>query len=144
MRKVVISASVAAVIAPLLLAGVASQAKAATAAANASCTSDFQIIYSVNIFDDAHSIVIGNLQLRYSPSCRVTWARIVSNLSFGSSATIQSNNSPSLFAKCTGTGGAGTGCNTGMIDDAGKTSFAAGVVNTDFSGDGVFDNTGSF
>jgi hypothetical protein len=143
MRKAVISASVVALVAPLLLAGATSQAHAATASASCS-TSDFEVIYSVNITDDTNTFVIGNLQLRYSPSCRVTWARIVTNLSFGSQATIQSNSNPNLFAKCTGTGPIGTGCNTATINDAGTTSFAAGVVNTDFRGDGVFGSTGSF
>ena len=98
MRKVMTSASVLALATPLLLMGSASQANAAVSLAArpaVACTSA-EIIYSINIMSG--SLVVGNIQLKYSPVCRGTWARVVSNLGFGSDARLQRNNKPGLFA----------------------------------------------
>jgi hypothetical protein len=129
MRKVMMSASALALATPLLFIGTASQANAVSLAVKpaVSCTAGAEIIYSINIMSG--STVVGNIQLKYSPLCRVTWARVISNLGLGSSALIQSNSSPSLHASCSGTGGAGTGYNTAMINDNGITSYAEGTVN---------------
>ena len=131
MRKVMTSASVLALATPLLLMGSASQANAAVSLAArpaVACTSA-EIIYSINIMSG--SLVVGNIQLKYSPVCRGTWARVVSNLGFGSDARIQSNDKPGLFATCVGSHTPGTGCNTAVINDAGMTSFAEGTVVLD-------------
>jgi len=75
----------------------------------------------VNILDpNDGTTVIGNVQLKYSPSCRATWARVIQNLgSFGYQAAwaevISTGSVPTQ--SCTGSGTAGTGCNTDMIDD---------------------------
>ena len=95
-------------------------------AADYTCVNDAEVIYSVNI--TSGSTVVGNIQLKYSPSCRATWARVISNLTRGSYATVQSNNDSSLTETCYGGDTAGTGCNTNMIDDANMTSYATGGV----------------
>jgi hypothetical protein len=95
-------------------------------AASYTCVNDAEIIYSVNIVNG--STVVGNIQLRYSPSCRATWARVISNLGFTSAAKVISSDASLGFQGCDGLGGAGTGCNTDMIDDAGLTSHALGNV----------------
>jgi hypothetical protein len=151
MRKAVISASAFAVVAPLLLAGTASQANAATscyatsctglAAASTTCVNDAEVIYSVNIVHD--STVVGNIQLRYSPSCRATWARVISDLTYGSEAYIQRTNQ-NVYEFCYGDGPAGTGCNTAMLDDANVTSYALGAVYVDGNDDEASATTASF
>jgi hypothetical protein len=156
MRKAVISASAFAVVAPLLLAGTASQANATTAlstcyaagctghpAANYTCVNDAEVIYSVNI--KSGSTVVGNLQLKYSPSCRATWARMISNLNYGGYAEIASNQNSTLEDECFASGGPGTGCNTNMIDDLDPlTSTAYAGVYTDPAADGLYAQTPAF
>jgi hypothetical protein len=144
MRKVMTSASVLALATPLLFMSTASQANAAvslTVKPAVACTSA-EIIYSENIMSGSQ--VVGNVQLKYSPVCRGTWARVVSYLSFGSDARIQSNNIPSLYATCVGSDVPGTGCNTAPINDAGMTSFAEGTVTLDLNGDADTYLTPSF
>lgn len=141
MRKILVPAFVAAVAAPLCLFGAVTPANAATScyatgctgkvAANTTCVNDAEVIYQDNIYNG--STVIGNIELKYSPSCRAAWARVISNLGDGSSAEVNSNASSSLWENCYGSGGAGTGCNTDMIDDATTptqtyTAYAIGSV----------------
>lgn len=142
MRKAVISAIAFAVVAPMSFLSNTSLAHAAAPAlstcyassctghpaASYTCVKDAEVIYSVNIMYG--STVVGNVQLKYSPSCRATWARVISNLYYGSIAAIQNTNNYLLYEHCTGTGGAGTGCNTNMIDDLNPLqSYAYGEVN---------------
>lgn len=99
----------------------------ANAAVPLACTSDAEIIYSVNIHDNSGGLVIGNLQLKYSPSCRVAWGRVVSYLNSTSTHAVVRSSAGGV-ASCNG-GGEGTGCNTPMINDAGPiTSFAQGTI----------------
>jgi len=152
MRKAVISASAFAVVAPLLLAGTASQANAATscyatsctglAAASTTCVNDAEVIYSDNIVEGGY--VVGNIQLKYSPSCRATWARVISEFPYGSEAYIQRTNQESVYEYCYSGGAAGTGCNTPMLDDANVTSYALGGVYYDGDGDEAIGQTGSY
>jgi hypothetical protein len=160
MRKSVISAGALAVVTPLLLVGAASQANAAPAlrsctasqctgqpAADYTCVNDAEVIYSLSIKNG--STVVGNIQLKYSPSCRATWARVISNLSNGSFAEIKDVEVPSLLEDCFGTSGPGTGCNTDMINDATTptqtlTSTAQGAVNINVAGNEVSQTTPAF
>ena len=97
----------------------------ANAVVPAACTSDAEIMYSLDI-NDSNGNVIGNIQLKYSPSCRVAWGRVVSYLgSTSTKATV--SNTAGQSASCTG-GGAGTGCNTPMINDAIVMSSALGQI----------------
>jgi hypothetical protein len=113
------------------------------AAAQTYCVDDAEIIYSVNIIDSTTGTVVGNLQLKYSPSCRTTWARVVSGLGYGSEAEIISNSKANLWLTCNGSDGVGVGCNTDMIDDADMTSYASGDVY-DAYGTDYHQNTGSY
>jgi hypothetical protein len=140
MRKAVMIASAFALAAPMFLVGTASQAHAGMcvgsgctghSAASEGCTSDGETIYSVNISDGSENV--GNIQLKYSPSCRATWARVVSNLTFGSFAEVESNSDPTLAESCMGGDTAGTGCNTAMINDENITSFAFANIFTGFA-----------
>jgi hypothetical protein len=140
-----------AAVAPLVLLGTAPRANAATScyesscaglqAASTTCVNDGEVIYQVNIHDG--SAVVGNVELKYSPSCRVTWARVISNLPYGEDAQIASNNNPNLWATCTGNHTAGTGCNTPMINDANMTSYAFGDLY-DANGNYFYAQTPSF
>lgn len=137
MRRVVISAAASAMIAPLLIVGTTSQANAATdcyestctglVAANTNCVKDAYVAKQANIYNGSTSTVIGYVQLEYSPTCRSTWARVITDLNYGSQALVQRNNG-NLQEVCYGSGPAGTGCNTEMINDAGFTSYAGGYV----------------
>jgi Protein of unknown function (DUF2690) len=102
-------------------------------AAQTTCVDDAEVIYAVNIYDG--STVVGNIELKYSPSCRTTWARVISDLAYGSYAQIASNGNSNLWSSCSGSNAAGTGCNTYMIDDlAPLTSWAVG---------GLYDSNGN-
>jgi hypothetical protein len=108
------------------------------AAASTTCVDDAEIIYTTDIYDG--STLVGNIELKYSPSCRTTWARVASKYDYGGWARIQSNNSETLYEYCEGS----TGCNTDMIDDANLTSYATGLVFVDSSGDSASATTNSF
>ena len=140
-----------------LVAGAAPRADAATAlstcyassctghpAASYTCVNDAEVIYSVNI--TSVSTVVGNIQLKYSPSCRATWARVISNLGYGAYAIVQSNNNSNLSSSCSGGDTAGTGCNTNMINDANMTSYATGGVYVFYKYGNYYavDSTASF
>jgi hypothetical protein len=136
MRKAVISTIALVGAAPLLLLGTAQRANAATtcyassctglAASSTTCVSDAYVAEQANIYNG--STLIGNIQLKYSPSCRATWARVISYLSYGSHAWVQSDQNGYLWEECYGNASAGTGCNTTMINDANMTSNAEGRV----------------
>jgi hypothetical protein len=140
MRKAVISTIVLAGIAPLFILGTALQANAATScyassctglvAANTTCVNDAEVVSRANIYDVTNTVVIdGYVQLKYSPSCRAAWARVISNNGDTSQAIVERTGSPvSGEEGCTGHGGAGTGCNTDMLNDAGVTSTAIGNI----------------
>lgn len=53
---------------------------------------------------------------------------MISDLSDGSNAAVESNSSTYLYENCSGADQAGTGCNTAMINDANITSYAYGGV----------------
>jgi Protein of unknown function (DUF2690) len=157
MRKKILAAIVLGVATPVSFLGSAPLANAATAlstcsgatctgkpAASYTCVNDAEVIYSVNIMNG--STVVGNIQLKYSPSCRATWARVISDLGFGSGAKIISSNSSLGFEGCNGIGGAGTGCNTDMMDDENLTSHAMGTVflTAGESGSNASASTASF
>ena len=137
MRRAVISAIAFAVAAPLFLLGSIPEAHAATScsgssctgllAANTTCASDAVVEEQTNIVEGGTSTVIGNIQLKYSPSCRATWARVLDDYTGGPPwAEIKSSSSSIPTKSCNGTGVAGTGCNTVMIDDLNLTSVASG------------------
>jgi hypothetical protein len=131
LRRAWIAAIAFAVAVPLLLLGRAPLAHAATScyasgcngtpAASTTCVNDAYVAEQVNILDpNDGTTVIGNVQLKYSPSCRATWARVIQNIaSFSYDAAwakvISTGSAPTQ--SCTGSGAAGTGCNTDMMDD---------------------------
>lgn len=134
MRRAVTLAVALVGIAPLLLLGTALRANAATScyassctglsAANTTCVNDAYVAEQANLYDG--STLIGNVQLKYSPACRATWARVVAYNNNGTIGWVQSNQNAYLWEQCNGNGPAGTGCNTAMINDANMTSYADG------------------
>jgi Protein of unknown function (DUF2690) len=136
MRKTVVPVIASALAAPFFLLGTAAPASAATScyassctglvAADTTCVNDAEVVKQANIYYG--STIIGNIELKYSPSCRATWARVISDLSDGSTAAVESNNDTYLYENCYGADKAGTGCNTAMIDDANMTSSAYGGI----------------
>lgn len=143
MRKAVISAIAFAVVAPAAFLSNAPLAHAATAlstcyastctghpAASYTCVNDGEVVEQANIIN-LEGTVIGYVQLKYSPSCRATWARMIMyDATYGGGAQIDSSDIIHVGdASCAATGAAGTGCNTVMIDDlAPLTSTAYGWV----------------
>ncbi|HEY3881272.1 MAG TPA: DUF2690 domain-containing protein [Trebonia sp.] len=155
MRKLVVSAAILAISSSVLI-GIGPQAHAAQSciaggcngllAANTTCVNDAEIIYSNNIYNG--STVVGNIQLRYSPSCRAAWGRVISNLAYGSLAYV-GNNAGESSQDCAGAWKAGTGCNTTMIDDDAAitpnlVACAAGDVFVNASEKAVSGSTGCF
>jgi hypothetical protein len=65
-----------------------------------------------------------DIQLKYSPTCQTTWARVVSYVGESGSAVAVSHN---YHATCTISGGQ-TGCNTGMTYVANIESYAKATV----------------
>jgi hypothetical protein len=135
MRKAVVSAITLAGIAPLLFLSAAPRAEAANScyetgcngipAAGTTCANDAEVVEQVYIPGGGGEI--GYIQLKYSPSCRAAWARVITNLDYGSSASVSNTNGN--YADCGGAEGApGTGCNTAMINDGGTESLAIGVA----------------
>jgi hypothetical protein len=98
-------------------------------AANTTCAADSYVAEQANIIQPGGTTVIGNIQLKYSPSCRTTWARVIGNEGYTTDppwAEAISSSSSIDDPTCTGSGAPGTGCNTTMIDDLGLTSVARG------------------
>jgi hypothetical protein len=100
-------------------------------AASYTCVNDAEIIYSVNLYDG--SKVVGNVQLKWSPSCHASWARVVTeNSGYDPSAYVDSSDSSAAYSESCptyGNEGTATGCNTYMVDDLNPlTSFAYGQV----------------
>lgn len=134
MRKAALLAIAVGGVTPLLLLG-APQAKAATScyaggcynkiAAETTCVNDAYVAEKTNMYDG--STAVGYIELEYSPSCRATWARVISDTSYGSQAEVASS---SQTEGCDGGDTPGTGCNTRMINDANVTSVAAGWIYT--------------
>lgn len=90
-------------------------------AASYTCVNDAEIIYNVNLYNpEALVQIAGNLQLKYSPSCRVVWARVISNIGGGGDAGVFNTQDTYNTEDCQITGPAGTGCNTPMLNDGGK------------------------
>jgi hypothetical protein len=151
MRKAVISAIALAGVTPLFLVGTALRANAATSclgsgcngqiAANTTCVNDAFVAESANI--TKNGTVVGIIELEYSPSCRATWARGISNLGHGGLVEVNSNSSSTPDENCPITGAAGTGCNTKMINDDTITSYAIGNIY-DSSGNSYSAFTASF
>jgi hypothetical protein len=145
MRKTVIAAIAFTVVTPFVFLGTASAADAATpscngtlnntqsgscfglTAANTTCVNDAEVIYNENIYDG--DAIVGNIQLKYSPSCRSAWARVISDLTYGSYAWV--SNAYGEGQGCTGNDTPGTGCNTRMVDDGNTVSDALGEVYYD-------------
>ena len=134
---------------PLLLLGPAPQASAASCpgtgcngeiAANTTCVNDAYVAEEKTMYQG--STAVGIIELEYSPSCRSAWARVVSNLSYGSQAEVQNN---SYYEECAGSEVAGTGCNTRMVDDISPlASVAAGWVYNGSSQGAYYEVTAAY
>jgi hypothetical protein len=126
MRKAVIPAITLALTAPVFFLSKAPLAHAATScsglgcdgqyAANTTCVSDAEIVEQLTFAGDS-----GTLQLKYSPSCRATWARVSQIYKSGQSGTgaaLVKSTSPTIpLEGCDTSGAAGSVCDTRMIDD---------------------------
>jgi len=100
------------------------------AAASSACSSDARIIYDVPVTAGgiAGGKVLGDLQLKYSPSCRATWARVASKYAPGDVYAYIAS-SAGFVEECPPGGiGGYMGCNTPIANDAGLTSYAYGQV----------------
>jgi hypothetical protein len=103
------------------------------------CANDARTIYSRPLNDfDTPSVSYGTIELRYSPTCRTAWARVILNFpsdgtgrqSVGErygSAEIDRNDNQNVTFTCAVPKGQYS-CYTKQINDAGYTSFAIGRV----------------
>lgn len=125
-RTIVAAGLASAAIVISLAPATAQAAPSAQPASSSACASDAEIIYNVNI-TLSNGTVVGNLQLKYSPSCRATWARVTSKYAPGD-VYAYDQSSAGFGQSCSGTASAPMGCNTGLVNDAGLTSYAYGQV----------------
>jgi hypothetical protein len=134
MRKSVLVPAALALITSSVLIGATPRADAATTcsgtgcngqlAGNTTCVNGAYIVDSENYY--VGGTLAGNLQLKYSPSCRTTWGRVWTYLGNRGSATIQSTSREE--ANCNIFVDGQAGCNTGMVYDANVTSFASALI----------------
>jgi hypothetical protein len=97
----------------------------------AGCAGDARTIYSNEISNNGSAL--GWIDLRYSPSCRTTWAR-VRNYSYNAYDTAHIvRNGDNVGFDCGPTSWNSTlnaySCYTPMVNDANKTSYAWGSAN---------------
>jgi len=112
-------------------------------ASSYTCVTDAEIIYNVDL--TVGSTVIGNLQLKWSPSCHASWARLVTEHGgYDPYTYVFSSDSKANYSQsCPAPGQVVTGCNTDMVDDLNPlTSYAYGQVYYGSTGDSAY--TGSW
>jgi hypothetical protein len=132
MRKSVLASAALALITSAVLADLGPRAEAAATcsgtgcdgipAASTTCVNGAYVVYSDDYYTGGS--LAGNLQLKYSPSCRTTWGRVVSYIGDRGGALVVGHWGD--FG-CDIPGGA-TGCNTGMSYDAGEASYASATI----------------
>lgn len=137
MRKSMLAGAAFALLTSSILIGAAPRADAATTcsgthcngqyASNTTCVNGAYVVDDSQYYD-TYGTLVGDLQLKYSPSCRTTWGRVISYLGFGGDAIIMNTPNPAQRYTCYIGGGAGTGCNTPMLYDANTTSHAYAEV----------------
>jgi hypothetical protein len=133
MRKAVLASAALALITSSILISVAPRADAATTctgtgcngqlAGNTTCANDAYIVDSENYY--VGSTLAGNLQLKYSPSCRTTWGRVWTYIGNRGMATIQNSK---YASNCYILTDGPAGCNTGMVYDAGLSAYAGALI----------------
>ena len=105
-------------------------AQAAVQQPSTACT-NAEAIYSVYIYPNGASsgTIIGKLQLWYSPTCRETWAYVISKYSPGDVYAYIASTGNAGVQECPPNGiGGYMSCTTPKINDAGLTSYAYGQV----------------
>jgi Protein of unknown function (DUF2690) len=144
MRKSVLAPAALALIASSVLISPASRADAATTCSGTGCNGvpagDTTCVNGAYVVDSENYYVggtlAGNLQLKYSPSCRTTWGRVWTYIGNRGNATIQSTSKEKSSCNILVDGSAG--CNTGMVYDANVTSYASALI---YSADGLTSYT---
>ncbi len=136
MRKSVLAVIAFSLAVPFSFLGPASPAFAASCYASQctghsagaeGCSADAYTAEQANLYDDRQTnVVVGVVQLRYSPTCRATWAKVIGYVNPTTAgpwpgATIMSNSSTIPEYNCTATAYdstyGGWACQTVMIDD---------------------------
>jgi hypothetical protein len=96
----------------------------------AGCSGDARTIYSNEISNNGNAL--GYIDLRYSPSCRTTWARIRDFYANSSDTAHIVRNGDNAGYDCGPTSWSGSlnaySCYTPMVNDAGQTSWAWGAA----------------
>jgi len=98
-------------------------------AGNTTCANDAIIVDNEDYYVGGQ--LAGNLQLKYSPSCRTVWGRLWTYIGNRGYATAKS---PTVETSCNILVDGQAGCNTGMVYDAKVTSYATGHI---YSADGL-------
>lgn len=140
--KKILSGALGAFVLAASLVGTAAPAQAATYpydgqyASNTSCNKDAVTKASANINSAAWGTRVGYIELRYSPSCRTTWARLTSlltydpyNLGAASAAITRNNDGKKYWCSIPANVTAPVKCNTPMVNDKNMSSFAQGWID---------------
>jgi hypothetical protein len=120
MRKSIIAAGILALASPLAVFGTAGHASAS------SCTSDASIVETA-YFHASNGSRVGSLELYYSASCDVVWARGESNWAYGGTITVYNSNS-GLHESCDIPSSADSYCDTQMIGFWDGGAYAGGDI----------------
>ena len=140
MRKSVLASAVFTLVASSILIGTGPQADAATSCSGTGCNGQLAgnttCVNGAYIVDDSQFYgssgdLLADLQLKYSPTCRTTWARLISYLGGYGKAIIMNTPNPAIRYTCSFGEGDGSGCNTPMLYDANTTSH--GYMEVDYA-----------
>ncbi|MER7750591.1 DUF2690 domain-containing protein [Kitasatospora sp. NPDC097643] len=102
---------------------------------SAGCAGDAITAKEAQIWDGYTNSYDGKIQLRYSPSCRTIWGRVIAYKGVGIGMSQVYRNSDNAYQQCTIASGnwndslGGYSCYTPMLNDAGVTGFATGWVH---------------
>ncbi|MFJ2576206.1 DUF2690 domain-containing protein [Kitasatospora aureofaciens] len=116
---------------------------------SAGCAGDAITAQETQIWDGYTNKYDGKIQLRYSPSCRTVWGRVIAYGGVGQGMAQVYRNSDNAYQQCMISGGnwndslGGYSCYTPMLNDAGVTGYATGWVH-DMWGHVSSDSTGSY
>ncbi|MGW4160434.1 DUF2690 domain-containing protein [Streptomyces sp. NPDC004788] len=119
--------------------------------ASTSCGGTTSTVQSAGLYDPYFGTYQGSIELRYNSGCRTTWARISLNYTQSDCGNASAGhacaqakvirNSDGRSYSCTVSVGSSS-CYTPMVNDAGVTSYAEGMV--DGAGGLKYTRTGSY
>ena len=105
-------------------------------ASSTSCNNDAVTKATANIYSDSFGARVGYVELRYSASCRTTWARLTSLLKYvpgdmglAYAKIIRNNDGKSYECSIPANVAPPVKCNTKMVNDKNMSSYARGWID---------------